>query len=259
LPITIIVAATTTLRRADDTQRPVLVLLLLTSASMLILATQRLDAGHVYPAVLFSLVLLCACIPDWQFQNRNLLRKILLSGTVVCYGLVSLFFWTLQLTAPRQRVPPGIAPEEVRYSRNEPPNEIDRAGPIPLAFDQRQAIKFIQQHLSPGRPLYVGVTEHGVGWYNDAMFYFLADRPPATRFDMFVPGITTTAVVQSEILREIRQAQTEYVVLFRLPPSHESNLSSQDSGVSILDDAIRQDYNQVAEFGRYSIWHRKNL
>ena len=76
---------------------------------------------------------------------------------------------------------------------------------------------------------------------------------------MFVPGITTTAAVQSEILRDIRQAQTEYVVLFRLPPSHESNLSSQDSGVSILDDAIRQDYSQVAEFGRYSIWHRKNL
>lgn len=259
LPITIIVAAAITLRRADDAQRPVLVLLLLTSASMLIIATQRLDAGHAYPAIVFSLVLLCACIPDWRFQNRNLLRKLLLSGTVVCYGLVSLFFWTLQLTAPRQRVPAGIAPEEVRYSRNEPPNEIDRAGPIPLAFDQRQAIKYIQQHLSPGRPLYVGVTEHGVGWYNDAMFYFLADRPSATRFDMFVPGITTTAAVQSEILRDIRQAQTEYVVLFRLPPSHESNLSSQDSGVSILDDAIRQDYNQVAEFGRYSIWHRKNL
>jgi hypothetical protein len=32
-----------------------------------------------------------------------------------------------------------------------------------------------------------------------------------------------------------------------------------DSGVTILDDAIRQDYIEVAEFGRYTIWHRKNL
>ena len=260
LPITIIVTGAITLRRTDDdAQRPVLVLLLMTSASMLLLATQRLDAGHAYPAIVFSMVLLCACIPQWQRQNLNLLRNILLSGAVVCYGLVSLFFWTLQLTGPRQRLPSGIAPAEVRYSRNEPPDEIARAGPIPLAFDQRQAIRYVQKHLSSGKPLYVGVTAHGLGSYNDALFSFLADRPQATRFDMFVPGITTTAAVQSEILRDIRQAQTEYVVLFRLPPSLEPNLSSQDSGVSILDDAIRQDYSQVAEFGRYTIWHRKKL
>ena len=76
---------------------------------------------------------------------------------------------------------------------------------------------------------------------------------------MFVPGITTSAVVQSEILRDIRREQTEYVVLFRLPSSREPNLSSVDSGVRILDDAIRQDYIQVAEFGRYTIWHRKDI
>ena len=147
----------------------------------------------------------------------------------------------------------------MRYSRNEPPNEILRAGPIPLAFDQRQAIGYIQRHLLPGRPLYVGVTAHGLGWYNDALFYFLADRPNATRFDMFAPALTTSANVESEILGEIRQKQTEYLVLLRLNPSHEPNLSSVDSGVRILDDAIRQDYIQVAEFGRYTIWHRKNF
>ena len=66
---------------------------------------------------------------------------------------------------------------------------------------------------------------------------------------MFVPGITTSATVQSEMLRDIRQKRTEYVVLFRTPPSHEPNLSSVDSGVSILDDGIRQDYIQVADSG----------
>jgi uncharacterized membrane protein YhaH (DUF805 family) len=259
LPLAIMVTAAITLRQAADAHRPTLILLLMTSVSMLVLATQRLDTGHAYPAIMFSMVLLCVCIPEWHFKNRNLLQNLLLSGAVLCYGFVSLFFWILQMTGPRQTVPPGIAPAEVRYSRNEPPNEIARAGPIPLALDQRQAVKYIQRHLLPGRPLYVGVATHGLEWYNDALFYFLADRPNATRFDMFVPGITTSAAVQSEILRDIRQEQTEYVVLFRVPPSHEPNLSSVDNGVRILDDAIRQDYIQVAEFGRYTIWHRKNL
>ena len=76
---------------------------------------------------------------------------------------------------------------------------------------------------------------------------------------MSLPGFTTGAAVQSEIQRDIRQKQIEYVVLFRPPLSSEPNLSSADSGVRILDDAIRQDYIQVAEFGRYTLWHRKGL
>jgi uncharacterized membrane protein YhaH (DUF805 family) len=258
LPLTVIVTAAITLRQVTDAHKPILIMLLMTSVSMLVLATQRLDTMHAYPAIVFSMVLLCACIPEWQVRNRKLLRNLLPAGAVLSYGILALLFLTLEM-APQRTVPPGIAPAEARYSKNEPPNEITRAGPIPLAFDQRQAIGYIQRHLLPGTPLYVGLANHGLAWYNDALFYFLADHPNATRFDMFVPGITTSAAVQSEMLRDIRQKQTEYVVLFRGPPSHEPNLSSVDSGLRILDDAIRQDYIQVAEFGRYTIWHRKNL
>jgi uncharacterized membrane protein YhaH (DUF805 family) len=258
LPLAVIVAAAITLRQAPDAHRPSFVLLLMLSVSTLALATQRLDIPHAYPAIMFSLVLLCMCIPEWHLKNRNLLRNLLLSGAILCYGIVPLFVWTWRMTGMKEAVPPGIAPADVRYSRNDPPNKIVRAGPIPLAFDQRQAVGYIQRHLLSGRPLYVGVTTHGLGWYNDSLFYFLADRPQATRFDMFVPGITNGADVQSEILRDIRREKTEYIVLLRVYPSHEANLSSVDSGVSILDDAIRQDYIQVAEFGRYTIWHRKN-
>jgi hypothetical protein len=259
LPLTVILAAAITLPQATAAHKPTLMLLLMCSLSTLALATQRLDIRHAYPAIMFSMVLLCVCIPEWQLKNRNLLRNLLLTGAALFCGIVPLFAWNWRRTQTREAVPPGIAPADVRYTRNEPPNEIARAGPIRLAFDQRQAILYIQRHLLPGRPLYVGAATHSLEWSNDALFYFLADRPQVTRFDMFVPGITTSAAVQSEILRDIRQKQPEYVVLFREPASHEPNLSSVDSGVSILDDAIRQDYIQLAEFGRYTIWHRKNL
>ena len=259
LPLAIILAAAITSRQAAA-HRPPVVLLLATTVLTLALATQRLETPHAYPAIMFSMVLLCACISVWRLENRRLLPNLLLSGAVFCYVLLPLFVWTWQMTGPREAVQSGIAPVDVRrYSSNEPPNEIVRAGPIRLASDQRQAIGYIQRHLAPGRPLYVGVLTHGLEWFNDALFCFLADRPAATRFDMFVPGITTGATVQSEILRDIRQKQTGYVVLFRAPPSHEPNLSSVDSGVRILDDAIRRDFTQVAEFGRYTIWHRNDL
>lgn len=260
LPLAIIVAAAANFRQATAARRPTLALLLMTSVSTLALATQRLDTGHAYPAIVFSMVLLCACIAGWQRENRRLLRTLLLSGTIFCYGLLPLIGWTRQLTQAWQAGQSGsVRVDEQLYSRNGQPDEIVRAGPVLLASDQRQAVGYIQRHLAPGRPLYVGATSHSLASVNDALFYFLADRPQATRFDMFGPGITTSAAVQSEIRWDLRQKQTEYVVLFRPPPSYEPNLSSADSGVRILDDAIRQDYIQVAEFGRYTIWHRKNL
>lgn len=260
LPLAVIVAAAFTLRQAAAAHRPTLVLLLTISLATLALAVQRLDTPHAYPAILFSMALLSACIAMWRHRDRRLLPNLLLAGAIFCYGLVPLFVWTWQLAGPGEAVPGGVAPRDAGpYSKNEPPIEIARAGPIRLAFDQRQSVAYIQRHLAPGRPLYVGVATHGLQLFNDALFCFLADRPQATRFDMFVPGATNNAAVQSEILRAIRQEQTEYVVLFRAPASHEPNLSSVDSGVRILDDAIRRDYTQVAEFGRYTIWHRSNL
>jgi hypothetical protein len=258
LPLVIVVAAAITFRQVGAARRPTRVLLLMCSLSALALAAQRLDTPHVYPAIMFSLVLLCVCVATWQLENRKLLPNLLLSGAIFWYGLGALISWNGQIAELRVAAPNGSEPVKLRYSRNAPPNETVRTGPILLAFDQGQAVRYIQRHLAPGKPLYVGAATHALAWSNDALFCFLADRPPITRFDMFVPGITTGAAVQSEILGDIRQKQVEYVVLFRTPPSHEPNLSSVDNGVRILDDAIRQDYIQVAEFGRYTIWHRRD-
>ena len=209
---------------------------------------------------MFSMVLLCACIAEWSIEDRKLLQNLILFGVICCYGLLPLYTWVQQLRGlPKEPVPPGIVAADLRYSRDEPP-KIPRSGPIPLTFDERQAIGYIQQHLLPGRPLYVGVETHGLGWYNDALFYFLADRPPATRFDYARPRHNEQRCrAIGDATETSARTNPEYIVLLRLLPSPEPNLSSVDSGVRILDDAIRQDYIQVAEFGRYTIWHRKNL
>jgi hypothetical protein len=93
-------------------------------------------------------------------------------------------------------------------------------------------------------------------YFNDALFYFLADRPQATRFDMFLPGVTNSAAGQSEILRNLEEKQVEYVVLFSAPVSHEPNGSSVDSGVTLLDDAIEKGYAEATRFGRYTVLRR---
>jgi hypothetical protein len=44
-----------------------------------------------------------------------------------------------------------------------------------------------------------------------------------------------------------------YVVLWEAPLSPEPNRSSESSGVTILDDFIKANYERVAGFGKYVI------
>ena len=255
LPLAIMLAAIVGFRPASSTRRPTLLLLLVLSGAVLAQAAQRLDAPHSYPVVIFSLLLLSLCIDEVPQRGRRLAQVLLFSGAVVCYAILPFFFWIFQITGANQTGSEHTA--TVLYREGEAADYVPRAGPIRLADDQRQAVAFIRRRLAPGQSLYVGADRHGMAWYNDAIFYFLADRPSATRFDMFVPGITNSAPAQSEILENLRRQKTEYVVLFKVPASQEANSSSVDNRVTTLDDGIREDYTQVAEFGRYSIWHRK--
>jgi hypothetical protein len=258
MPLAIIIVAAYSMRRTEANRRSIFSLLLVLTVLTLAHATQRLDISHAFPAIIFSMLLLSASMCEWQKRTPRFFQGMLLSGTIICYVVMPLSLWIFQVAALHYALPSIGTSPCARNQDNDLP-ELPRAGRVCLDMDQRKAVEFVRRRLLPGKFLYVGAEKQGSAWYNDALFYFLADRPSATRYDMFVPGITTTADVQSEILTEIRQRHAEYVVLLRVPSSHEPNLSSVDSGINILDTAIRQDYTQVAEFGRYTIWSSVNL
>jgi hypothetical protein len=246
LPLAIVVVSAASLRWTSAAQRPVMLLWLLSGGLTLGLATQRLDTVHAYPAILFSLVLLSWHLAEPESRNQNIWssvwRAAVLCVVLLCYGIVPLVLWR----------------SEVADVMRLPPSEIARAGPVRLEPDQQEAIQYIQRHLPAGKPLYVGTATHRRAYFNDALFYFLADRPQVTRFDMFLPGVTNVAGGQSAIARDIEEKRVEYVVLFSAPLSHEPNGSSVDSGITLLDDAINKDYTEVAHFGRYAICRRRN-
>jgi hypothetical protein len=246
LPLAIVAVSAARLRWTPAVQRPVILLWLLSSGLTLGLATQRLDTVHAYPAILFSLVLLSWHLTEPESSHRNILssvwRAAVLCVVILCYGIGPLVLWG----------------SEVAEIMRVPASEVARAGPVRLEPDQQEAIQYIQRHLPAGKLLYVGTATHRLAYFNDALFYFLADRPQVTRFDMFLPGVTNVAGGQSEIARNIEEKRVEYVVLFSAPLSHEPNGSSVDSGITLLDDAIKKDYTEAAHFGRYTICRRKN-
>jgi 4-amino-4-deoxy-L-arabinose transferase-like glycosyltransferase len=122
--------------------------------------------------------------------------------------------------------------------------------------DHAKLIQYIVQRTNPGERIFIGLTRHDRIVSNDLLTYFATSRLPATHWAHFDPDLQTRADVQAEMIRELGSQRVRYVVLESEFDStiEPSNDSSKSSGVTLLDDYIRQNYRQVETFGPLSVW-----
>jgi hypothetical protein len=119
-------------------------------------------------------------------------------------------------------------------------------------------IEFLHQRTAPDERIYVGSDRHDRIFVNNVMLYFLAARRPATKWSQFDPDIQTTAAVQKQIVDQLTVGKVRYLVLSsEWSNVTEPNASAISSGVTLLDDYIRENFIKVREFGRASAWERK--
>ncbi len=136
-------------------------------------------------------------------------------------------------------------------------------GPQPAIFfhidpDQAAAVSYIRTHTTRDDRLFVGNGRHDLIFFNDVLFYFLAERRPATKYYEFDPGVTTSAEIQAAIIDGIRETRVPYVVrVSRFDAVREPNRSAESSGVVDLDQFLQNNFELVARFGNYEI--RKRL
>lgn len=121
--------------------------------------------------------------------------------------------------------------------------------------DYRALIRFIQESVPPGEKIFVGNTRHDRIVKNDILLYFLTDRECAVRYHELHPGLATTAVVQQEIVDDIRESGVRFIILCDIK-GNEPNESSVSSDVFLLDDYLGREFPIVCQFGRYSIGRR---
>jgi hypothetical protein len=126
-----------------------------------------------------------------------------------------------------------------------------------MTRDEAAMVRSIQALVPPGRAIYVGVAHHDRIFINDPMFYFLADRPAATRYHELHPGLATTRPVQEEIAAELERRDVRYLVLMNFAAEPEPNQNSVSSGVTFLDDYIAAHYAIAQQLGAYRIMVRR--
>lgn len=113
-------------------------------------------------------------------------------------------------------------------------------------------------YLEPGQPIYFGLKNHDKVFANDVMSYFLAGRPPVTRYHEMHPGLIETAPVQREIVAELERTRPPVLFLTAMfEGAQEANEANKDSDVEILDEYIRKHYLPYGSSGPYEIMRRR--
>ena len=117
-------------------------------------------------------------------------------------------------------------------------------------------VRHVRATTADGEPIFSGVSDTSRLFFNDAMLYFLTDRPSATRWIEMEPGLTNTEAAQLEIVDALRRKRVTTVVQWsRL--SDEPNATSRSNGVHVLDEFVRANYAESRRFGAYTVLVRR--
>jgi len=224
-------------------------LLVLVSIGLFNQALNRIDRIHLLPAAITSVLLVSAlvyCLPaGWPRRYAVLTILLLAPFWAPFYIYQPIDVARSVLFLPGQSSCPGSS-------------SIAKAGCGFVFPDQAQAVQFIQSHTGTYERIFVGSSRHDRMFANDALFYFLAERRNATRYDDLVSGRVTTRLVQETIIDDLRRRGVNWIVLYSgFERVVEANESGRSTGVILLDEFIRREYRLVERFGTYTIWERR--
>ena len=120
-----------------------------------------------------------------------------------------------------------------------------------------QAARFITGNTSEEDRIYVGVTRHDRIFINAVAFYFMTGRQSVTKWHELHPGVQTRARIQREMIAEIKAEAPPFVILDeRWEHMKEPNASRHSSGVTLLDEFIHDEFQEVRRYGTVRILAR---
>jgi len=217
-----------------------------TGLGLVVKATSRYHELHALPTTFFAVILAVALA--WRIPRRlwkSAPFKIAFAGLAFLF-LTGPYVVHFALLASRNYASPLACH-----------TQLPRAGCVPVDPEQEQVASYLQAHTQPDEYVFIGNSRHDLIFINDLLFYFLADRRSPTRYTELHPGLATTLPVQQTIANDLAEKDVKWVVTMQGWESGEPNASSISSGVTFLDDYIREHYRPQTTFGSYQVWRKK--
>ena len=204
----------------------------------------RNDRIHQVPVTVVALILTAKLLADFDFAKRLLPVRFLAAAVIAILAMV-------YVVSPLKR---WNATKSLRALIGCPtPN--GRAGCVAIEPDQAQAIDFVQKEIPRGERIFIGAPRHDRVFTGDLMSYFLSDRHSAVKYQEILPRLTNTLPVQQRIVEDLKSEHVRCILLYSgFDYIVEENASTENSGVTYLDDFIHNNFRLVQQFGTYTIW-----
>jgi hypothetical protein len=114
---------------------------------------------------------------------------------------------------------------------------------LPVGMQYGRIVRALHEVVPPEGRIFSGTRRHDVFLTNDIVLYFLSDRDAATYYWCLDAGVTTSAPVQEEMVRELERSGTRAVLLSRIALNNEANESARSTGVTTLDDFLKRGFH----------------
>ena len=195
----------------------------------------RSELEHATPAVIISSLLYFDLIGKLlNFRNALIIGFIIVLPNLLMKKV--LFF---------NNILPNIAKSEITGLKNLYIGE-NRYNDI------NRSVNYIVSVTHNKERIFVGETTQNKAFLNEAAFYYLAERLPATRYHELHPGVTTIEKTHKEMVQDLEMNKVRYIILSN-NSAFENNLV--DDGKS-LDEYIVNNYSIDKVFGKFTIMKR---
>ena len=210
----------------------------------------RVEVLQMLPAMMVSIVLVARALVRPGARGLSVPGAALLlvalvgaAGAVVARAVAP--------QGPAHRAPPALALADWRHCGAA---AIPRLGCFVLDEHRAEVLAYLQRHAKAGDLLYVGTGRHDKLFVNNVELYFLSGLAAATKWHDLHPGVQTTRALQSAMIAEMNLHPPAFVVLnSEWDDRAEPNLSRVSSGVTLLDDYLRERFVVELRAGSFTV------
>ena len=129
------------------------------------------------------------------------------------------------------------------------------------------AARFCELNVPPGEPIHAGVVRNDAIVVSDTRFYYMVDRPAATRYQELHPGVTDVEAVQREMIADLERLGVRCQILWHFGGRERGDADERvvqrrlatgiaGIGSTRLDEYTASNFHPVLEVDEYTILWR---
>jgi len=125
--------------------------------------------------------------------------------------------------------------------------------------DELQAARFVHARTIEDEAVYIGLQDHSRVFANHIRTYWILGRRIGVKHYLLEPGMTTEDPVQKIMIQDIQKNNVNWIILVENLAGDKDFQKRGYSGSSRQDLFIRDAFEVIRVFGKYSVLHRRGV